>query len=551
MIKSILKHPFCKVVLDYLVVDNELVIEPNKVKLKVDKIMEDVKELSLVVDNLPNDKAAGLSGISNQLWKHYVIENTLEKNRELWLVLQDMRKAYNSVGWYHLQASLHCIKMCEPIPINQRVRDALLLINGSPILIAKKTYKNVRFFSNVVLRKAITDKQFCYLVLAVLQPIVSYHMQFSFVTLDMCHKWDIMVRKDLRAKAGLLCDFPNEILYHLSLYDLKPFEQVQSEGKLASLILFSNISPVNNFLVGMVKIFLMNELSLANNLPCAFRGSGDFLLSGILGLVSYWFSLMSDFMNNAVSLRVSATTAAKREVLSVLDSDSFSEIRDSLLKVWSDCIEVSTDGSLKYAGSVEVTNEVAAYFSATNADIGVKDKNISIEWVKVKEHSDVLGNIKANALANETTFSSFFLPVNIRERFLVAEKTVISDNVCHFAQDLYWSVCRAYWEAGLGFDIVLNVLIKEIDWNAIVTVWHPDLHMLSKFTSRKSANLCMYLMKAVYKRLLVAVRKRLYDQSYPGVLCLLCGEVEFSDHVFTCSCDSDFCRDILVNAAEK
>ncbi|KAG9303965.1 hypothetical protein G9A89_005875 [Geosiphon pyriformis] len=75
--------------------------------------------------------------------------------------------------------------------------------------------------------------------------------------------------------------------------------------------------------------------------------------------------------------------------------------------------------------------------------------------------------------------------------------------------------------------------------------------MLFGFTSRKSANLCTYLMKAVYKRLLVAVRKRLYNRSYPGVLCLLCGEVEFSDHVFACSDNSGLRRNILVEAVEK
>ncbi|KAG9287362.1 hypothetical protein G9A89_023734 [Geosiphon pyriformis] len=40
MIKSILECLFCKVVLDHLVVNYELVIVSNEVKLKVDKIME-------------------------------------------------------------------------------------------------------------------------------------------------------------------------------------------------------------------------------------------------------------------------------------------------------------------------------------------------------------------------------------------------------------------------------------------------------------------------------------------------------------------------------
>ncbi|KAG9296202.1 hypothetical protein G9A89_014794 [Geosiphon pyriformis] len=39
-IKSVLEHPFCKVILDYLVVGEELFLEPNQVKNKVNEIME-------------------------------------------------------------------------------------------------------------------------------------------------------------------------------------------------------------------------------------------------------------------------------------------------------------------------------------------------------------------------------------------------------------------------------------------------------------------------------------------------------------------------------
>ncbi|KAG9284169.1 hypothetical protein G9A89_022943 [Geosiphon pyriformis] len=225
-------------------------------------------------------------------------------------------------------------------------------------------------------------------------------------------------------------------------------------------------------------------------------------------------------MNNCVSLGVGAATTAKEDVLSVLDSDRFSEVRDSLLEMWSNCIEAYTDGFLRYAGSVGITGGAVTYFPAVNASIGVKvagllsstltefqsaidayiseafsttpdfcnqcwikrlhivnlfkDKNISIKWVKVKRHSNVLDNIRADMLANEATFSSLFLPVKIWKRFLVTEKTAISGNVCHFAQDLYWSICCAHWEAGSDFDIVLNIIIKEINWNTTAAIWHLD-----------------------------------------------------------------------------
>ncbi|KAG9305498.1 hypothetical protein G9A89_006468 [Geosiphon pyriformis] len=313
-------------------------------------------------------------------------------------------------------------------------------------------------------------------------------MQFSFVFSGVCYKWDVMIRKGLRIKAGLPCDFLNEVLHYLFLYNLKLFEQVQSKEKLTLLILFSNATVlldayliidswicnlVNNFLAGVVKIFLENELLLANNLPSAFCGSGNFLMSGILGQskyykyvfslkqfgvvfdlrgpMPYWFSLTFGFMNKSVSLEDGATTAVKKNVY--------------------------TDGSLRFAGSAEVVDKTVTYFPAANTGIGVKvagllfstltelqavvlalkcvpslclvvlysdsqftinaynllkNKNISIKWVKVKRHLGVSGNIKTNALASEMTSSPLSLSVKIWKRFLVAEETAIFDNTYHF-----------------------------------------------------------------------------------------------------------------------
>ncbi|KAG9292412.1 hypothetical protein G9A89_015282 [Geosiphon pyriformis] len=104
-IRSVLEHSFCKMVLDHLIIEEELILEPDLVKSKVDEIMEgwtrkrevvsdfsenwvcqfrpldymfdgvffDVMcsisfdELSTVVKDLPDGKAAGLSDISNEL----------------------------------------------------------------------------------------------------------------------------------------------------------------------------------------------------------------------------------------------------------------------------------------------------------------------------------------------------------------------------------------------------------------------------------------------------------------------------------------------------
>ncbi|KAG9289431.1 hypothetical protein G9A89_007992 [Geosiphon pyriformis] len=154
MIKCVLDQPFYKMVLNHLVVGNKLVLELKEVKLSIDKIMEDwmkkqsvslvvpnlwiyqyalldyvknktffgvmcvinMSKLLMVVNSLPDGKAAGLSGISNKLWKHdigLVVEDMLKKGQKFWLVLQDMHKAYDLVGWHHLKTSLKQIKMCD------------------------------------------------------------------------------------------------------------------------------------------------------------------------------------------------------------------------------------------------------------------------------------------------------------------------------------------------------------------------------------------------------------------------------------------------------
>ncbi|KAG9285685.1 hypothetical protein G9A89_002252 [Geosiphon pyriformis] len=56
-------------------------------------------------------------------------------------------------------------------------------------------------------------------------------------------------------------------------------------------------------------------------------------------------------------------------------------------------------------------------------------------------------------------------------------------------------------------------------------------------------------MKAVHRHLPVAVRKRLYDKGYSGVLCLLCDEVKFFDHAFTCSWDVIIYDEVLVETS--
>ncbi|KAG9307669.1 hypothetical protein G9A89_023234 [Geosiphon pyriformis] len=102
-------------------------------------------------------------------------------------------------------------KKTVAILINPRTRNIFLEVSGSSISITKagKTYQylgifllnkdlsglslkkvnsDVKFFSFMVLHKAIMNKQFSYLVSTVLQSIVEYRTQFSFINKSTCEK---------------------------------------------------------------------------------------------------------------------------------------------------------------------------------------------------------------------------------------------------------------------------------------------------------------------------------------------------------------------------
>ncbi|KAG9284395.1 hypothetical protein G9A89_023652 [Geosiphon pyriformis] len=380
------------------------------------------------------------------------------------------------------------------IPINCRVTCPNLSISGSSIFIAKreeshcylgiflsieglskpslvKTNTDVRFFANLVLRKTISDKQFLYLVLAVLQPIVSYRTQFSFVLISMCDKWNSLIHKGLKLKFSLSLDFPNDALYHSSLYSLKTFKQVQVENKVASIVCFANflgilgqlflyrsydlqvlfwspfhllVSPVhikvsasNNFLVGVVHIFLGCGLFLDGHVNNFFHFRDGTSMSFVLGKFDYFkflpslqrydiafvdqlhgknraFRLFVDFLNGVASFPTCFSSVGTAEPLDILKSSKFGLIYNQLLGLKADSFSVYTDEFLRDLGSVNIKAGTAVFFENISLGLGVRcqhivniirKKNLSVNWHKVKGHSDIMGNKYANVLADVASLS--------------------------------------------------------------------------------------------------------------------------------------------------
>ncbi|KAG9288596.1 hypothetical protein G9A89_006697 [Geosiphon pyriformis] len=778
-IRSVLEQPFCKVILDHLVVNDDLILEPNLVKFHIDRIMEDwtrkcvyvfnnaflniihsievdeflgVKEVWVSMIPKPYDwegvfmnirlialiKTAYkifskiLSDRISIVYNKYdifhgnnflvlksitiqfpifaislVVKDALEKNCELWLVLQDIRKVYDLVGWEHLKKSLvrikiysrfiiffgsihnNCINrvmtdfrltddfsvydgldqeevfspllrhifydtlLCKVkrqetvcdyrlnlyyvaktghvdlqnglisflatgafvddtiwvgsnqaatqhilnvvskffrmndilinndktvvILINCRVVALFLSVNNTPISITKKkpslakAHSDVWFFANFVLKKAISDKQFSYLVSA----------------------------KSMKLKLSLFLNFSNNVLYYSSFYGLKTFEQIQAKGKIVVVVLSwclvhflcssvcISVNPLNNFLADMVWVFLDSGLFSGNFISNAFRFWDKTPLSEILDR-SMYFRCLPFFYYYRIAffvttvwhfydsgfLDVSSSSPDVVAAKNILESYEFRSVHDWLFGIGASGFFVYTDSSFCSLESVDIKAGAAAFFEDINLGLRVEvsaialalkcvlnsssvhlfsdsqaaldvcksellllvldfwnkcwvecqhiagiicERNLNVGWHKVKKHSGVLG--RADFLACISSHLGWLLSPWLKKCFVLANGSIVSGNSRHF-------VC-------FGTKIVDSHLLTDIDWFKLSLVWHPNSHMAAGFTSRYSTGSYSYFMKALYYRLLIAVRKCFYDKHYPSIVCLYCDNVEVLDHVFS------------------
>ncbi|KAG9304039.1 hypothetical protein G9A89_005949 [Geosiphon pyriformis] len=744
IIRSVLEHSFCKVVLDHLVVDNELILEPDLVKSKHDVVVNvsdvwfrqywpldyvfdetfsgvmhsvELSELLNVISNMSNGKAAGLSVNSGYAFgafepllifqiisiipKPYewesvftntcsivlietvrkilskilsnkislacssfdilhgdnfsvlknttiqspifavgsVIKDVLNKNRELWLVLQDIRKAYNSVGWEHLEKCLVKIKiygkfiqffssiyknctnrvmtdfgltnsycvydgldqkecifydslLCKVkrqesvcgyrlsshfisrngcaesraglsfffaagafvdntiwvsssqaatqhildvaseffrindisinnnktvvIPINSRVSIPSLSISSLPISIAKKgefhqylgiflstkglskpnlakTNLDVHFFTNLVLKKAVSDKQFLYLVLVVL------------------HLINALIHRGLKFKFSLSFDFSSDIIHYPFFYGLKSFSQVQSESKVVFLVSFVNLGGVleclfshrshdlqvlcwrpvhplsfpvcicvsasNNFLAGMVHILLDCSLSLGGSLANSFQFCGGVPMSAVLdelqldlhGPVPEWFKLSVTFLIGGGFFFPHLSVSDGVGSLNILESSDFVSICDHFLQVSTDNLSVYTNGFLSNLGSVGCRAGTTAFFEDIGLGLGVSVSDLM---------SFTLVELQTIVLALESV-----LPLSSVNLFLDSQSALDCWIECHHIVNVIHSKnLKVSWHKVKGhFGIFGNEHTNAITGDAFLSNWYLLYHLGKHF----------------------------------------------------------------------
>ncbi|KAG9292227.1 hypothetical protein G9A89_023947 [Geosiphon pyriformis] len=327
------------------------------------------------------------------------------------------------------------------ILINCRVSVPSLFISGLPISVARrgesyqylgiflstegflklslaKAHLDVHFFINLVLKKAVSDKQFLYLVSAVLHFIIGYKMQFSYIPV-------------VSVGAGFL-----------------------------------NFYESNNF------VFAHNRLSQVN----------------IDNLSVYTDSFLRNL--GTVDCRTGAAV--------------FFEDIDLGVGVGVQGLVSSTLAELQ-----AIALALECVFAAHFVNLFLNSQAILDAF---KGHSGVSGNNRADSITNAAFLSGWYLPSCMDGHFLLADGGVVFD--------VYYVVCHVHWEIGSGSGFLANL--------------HSDVDWLSSFRAY-----------TLHCRLPVAVWRHIYNKCYPSVLCLYCGKVEVSDHVFSCVIDDLACHQVL------
>ncbi|KAG9284353.1 hypothetical protein G9A89_023610 [Geosiphon pyriformis] len=241
------------------------------------------------------------------------------------------------------------------------------------------------------------------------------------------------------------------------------------------------------------------------------------------GPVPEWFGHSVVFLSGAP---LSSLALCGVGPIDICGSDDFVSVCDHLSRVGANNLSVYTDGLMKNLGTTGCRAGAVAFFEDIDLGLGVHVQGLILS---------TLAELQTIALALEC------VPVDHSVCLFLDSQAAL--DACKSEINL------AHWEVGSGSGFLAGDLHSDVNWLTSSGVWHLDLHMATGFTSRHTVDIRTYLMKALHYQLPIAVRKCIYDKCYSSVLCLYCGKMEVSNHVFSCMIDDAARRWILESYA--
>ncbi|KAG9296646.1 hypothetical protein G9A89_002917 [Geosiphon pyriformis] len=344
------------------------------------------------------------------------------------------------------------------------------------------------------------------------------------------------------------------------------------------------IDLTNCFLAGVTHVLKLCNLSLGGNLPDVFWAKNSIAVLDVLGLKSYLCVARSlrrygiVFVHQLLDCQDSSVKSLG--LLSVCDgaatyfpdanisigvkvdellSSTLVELQAIALVL--ECVPTSQSINLftDSQTSLNLCESGGDMFSPNFHDkcwikkehirCIISRKDLSVNWNKVKSHSGVVGNECANFYADATVASKFFLPLVVFYYFLRVEDRPVSGNACHVVKKLFNAVHFVSWEAKCVGSFISAGFCDCFDKAKTFCVWHPDGKIKYGYTSNASVTLQSYLIKVLHHHLPMAKRKKLYNLRYPSIVCIWCGLVEDSNHVFSCVHDANIRETLLFDAS--
>ncbi|KAG9292088.1 hypothetical protein G9A89_017988 [Geosiphon pyriformis] len=402
-IRSVLECSFRKVVLDHLVVDNELVLEFNLVKSKVNYVFDEAflgvmcsikfNKLFGVVSFLSNGKAVGLSCILNKFWKHCD-----KAVLDMLLVFLNFCLS-NESGVLTNTQSIALIETAHKI-LSKILSDRILLAYSTFDILCGDNFSSPIFAIDLVIKDALEKNQELWLVLQDMKKAYDSvgwkHLKKSLVRIKMCSKsYDLQV----------LCWCPVHLL--------------SSPVRI-------HISASNNFLAGIVHVLLDCNLSLDGSLVTLFQFHSEILMSAVL-------VYMDGFLSDLGTASCRAGAAAY-----------FEDIGLGLGICVSDLMLFTLAELQAIALALECVFPLSSVLLFLDSQSALDACKLELSLVHPDFHNQC--NDCAGKIAGAASLSNWCFSSRLDDHFLIADGGIVSGNSRHFVHDIYHSVCHACWE---------------------------------------------------------------------------------------------------------
>ncbi|KAG9285357.1 hypothetical protein G9A89_010832 [Geosiphon pyriformis] len=414
-----------------------------------------------------------------------VIKNALEKDHELWLVLQNMQKTYDSV-----HDSLDQKEIFLPF---------FWHIFYDPLLYEVKRQTNV----------------------------YGYKLNSHFIA-----KTD-----HSESQTGLTSFFAAGVFVDNTIWIGNSQITTQHILNIVSKFFWLNDISINNKKTVAIPINCrVYEIAFAKQLcNCAgavfnWKTFKWWKRLNLHGPIPNWFGLSVCFLNSASFFPICSLFLVDINLLDILESHEFGIICDCLLGVNAGCLSVYTDGSLNSLEILDMKAGTAVFFENINLGLDVKVSGLVFSimtelqvvalaleciffsnlsaldacklelgllcldfqnWCWIKNYLSVLGNKCVDTFTKTACFSNQYFFYYIAKCYIRAGGGIFFANSRYFVHNIFQSV-------GSSSQIVVDFLHANIDWFRSFLMWHPDSHLTSNFISRSTIGTCTYFIKALH-----------------------------------------------------